>query len=99
MAHKDFVKTDSRLTIRAVDVAEPVAQALIAELNAELSATYPELGATHFRLDPDEVAADRGAFLVAYDATSDRPLGCGAVRRIEHGTGEIKRMYVGKSVV
>jgi GNAT superfamily N-acetyltransferase len=65
---------------------------LIAALNAELSATYPEEGATHFRLDPDEVAPGRGAFLVARDGGV--PVGCGAVRLLGDGDAELKRMYV-----
>jgi putative acetyltransferase len=69
-----------------------VAVALIGALNAELSARYPEEGATHFRLDPEEVAPGRGAFVVAYLA--DEPAGCGAVRRIEAGIAELKRMFV-----
>jgi GNAT superfamily N-acetyltransferase len=65
---------------------------LIAALNAELSGRYPEEGACHFRLEPDEVAAGRGAFLVA--SRTGKPIGCGAVRRIDEGSGELKRMYV-----
>jgi GNAT superfamily N-acetyltransferase len=65
---------------------------LVEALNAELSAIYPERGATHFRLDPEEVADGRGAFLIVTRAGA--PVGCGAVRRIGEGTGEIKRMYV-----
>ncbi len=53
---------------------------------------YPEAGATHFRLDPEEVAPGRGAFVVAF--AGDAPVGCGAMRRIEPETGELKRMYV-----
>ena len=80
------------LTISRADIHSPDSLALISELNAELSATYPEPGATHFRLDADEVAEGRGAFLVA--SRSGRPVGCGAVRRIDPQTGELKRMYV-----
>jgi GNAT superfamily N-acetyltransferase len=65
---------------------------LVDALNAELSAVYPEQGATHFRLDPEEVADGRGAFLLVTRAGT--PIGCGAVRRIGEGAGEIKRMYV-----
>lgn len=83
---------NSKVIIQRYDILSPVAQALIAELNAELSKQYPEPGATHFRLDPDEVAAGNGAFLVAL--RDDEPLGCGAVRRIEEHSGELKRMYV-----
>lgn len=79
-------------TVQSADLRSPVAQQLIAELNAELSARYPEDGATHFRLAAAEVAPGSGAFLVAY--LDGEPVGCGAVRRIEDGTAEIKRMYV-----
>ena len=78
--------------IRREELGSPAAAALIAALNAELSATYPEEGATHFRLDPDEVGEGHGAFLVAYDG--GRPVGCGALRRLDTDTAEIKRMYV-----
>jgi len=80
------------VTVRRADIASPVAQTLIAALNAELSARYPEPGATHFRLDASEVAQGEGAFLVALDGTTS--VGCGAVRRLGPRTGEIKRMYV-----
>jgi GNAT superfamily N-acetyltransferase len=82
-------------TIERHDILSPTARNLIQALNAELSSRYPEDGATHFRLDPDEVAEGRGAFLVASRAGT--PVGCGAVRRIEGETGEIKRMYVSPS--
>jgi GNAT superfamily N-acetyltransferase len=74
------------------DVLSPVSQALIRRLDAELLARYPEKGATYFRLDCGEVAGDAGASLVAY--VGAEPVGCGAVRRIGEGVGEIKRMYV-----
>src|SRR4030095_1823965 len=35
-----------------------------------------------------------GAFLIV--SRGGKPIGCGAVRRIEEGIGEIKRMYVCK---
>jgi len=74
------------------DILSAEAQALIGALNAELSSRYPEDGATHFRLDPDEVAEGRGAFMIA--SQSGESVGCGAVRKNDDGAGEIKRMYV-----
>ena len=68
------------------------ARTLIAALNHELDAAYPEPGATHFGLTDDEVAPGRGAFLMARDG--GEPVGCGAVRTIERELAEIKRMYV-----
>jgi len=80
------------VTVARADIRSAEALALIGALNHELSSRYPEAGATHFRLDAEEVAPGRGAFLIA--ARTGTPIGCGAVRRIETGTAEIKRMYV-----
>src|SRR6185436_14398416 len=70
----------------------PVALRLITALNAELAAEYNDATANHFRLDPDEVAPDRGAFLVAWSGSE--AIGCGAIRRLDDRSAEIKRMYV-----
>ena len=78
--------------IQRCAIQSSTALALIAALNAELTGRYPEEGATHFRLDPDEVADGRGAFLIA--SRSGVPIGCGAVRRLDERQAEIKRMYV-----
>lgn len=82
-----------------------VATSLIAALNEELSARYSEPGATHFQLDPSDVAPGTGVFLVA--RLGGRPVGCGAVRTLRDSAlmhelgpraGELKRMYVDRDV-
>src|SRR5262245_66557657 len=86
------VMSADTISITRADLTSDVARALITELNAELTGMYPEPGATHFGLDPAEVAEGHGAFLVlTRDGT---PVGCGAVRRIDRDTAELKRMYV-----
>jgi len=70
---------------------DPDASMLITALNAELSAQYPEEGANHFRLEPSDVAPGRGVFLVAREAST--AIACGAIRMVDPGTAEIKRMY------
>lgn len=91
------------LDIKAEPLVGPVAQSLIATLNAELSALYPEPGATHFSLDPAQVAPGAGAFLVA--RKEGTPIGCGALRRLTDANvvaelgaevGELKRMFVAR---
>jgi len=81
------------IEIRREELTSETAQKLIEALNADLRARYPEGDGMHyFRLDVDEVRPGRGAFVVAYDASI--PVGCGAVRTIDAGVAEIKRMYV-----
>ncbi len=86
----------AEIEFRREDLSAPVVQRLISALNAELESIYPEDGANFFRLDPEEIVEGRGAFLVAYLAGTS--VGCGAVRTIEPGVAEIKRMYVDPSV-
>jgi GNAT superfamily N-acetyltransferase len=85
----------SDVLIRDEPLDSALAVSLITRLNAELSAMYPEEGTTHFRLDLDEVAPGRGAFVVALVA--GEPVACGGIRIIEPGTAEVKRMFVDPS--
>lgn len=87
--------SNNKVIIQRQDLLSSIAQELIAALNAELSALYPEEGANHFRLDPEEVRAGNGTFLVA--TLDGSPVGCGALRRIGTCWGELKRMYVAPS--
>jgi GNAT superfamily N-acetyltransferase len=82
--------------IRRSTLGSPDAARLIAALNAELTMTFPEPGATHFSLSDAEVVAGDGAFVVAW--LDDVAVGCGAVRRLDEAMAEIKRMYVDPSV-
>ena len=93
------------LEIAREQLTSAVAAALIAVLDAELSARYPEPGATHFRLDPADVAPGAGIFVVARWA--GHPVGCGALRSLREPAllrelgprvGELKRMFVAPDV-
>ena len=83
------------IDVRRSTLASPDATRLIAALNAELTATFPEPGATHFSLTGAEVASGDGAFVIAH--VDDVAVGCGAVRRLDQVTAELKRMYVDPS--
>jgi len=83
---------DERLVVERVALDDRKAQTLIAALDRELTAMYPEPGANSFELSSTEVADGAGGFLVAsIDAV---PVACGAYRRIDGDAAEIKRMYV-----
>jgi putative acetyltransferase len=77
--------------VRDEPLDSPVAQELIAELNAELSRDYKPEERFH-SLTADEVAKGAGAFVVAW--LDGEPVGCGAVRLLSPGRAELKRMYV-----
>jgi len=81
----------SRITLAPEPLLGATARALIAELDAELSALYPP-EANFFELEEAEVEGAGGVFLVA--RVDGEPLGCGAVRAIDATSAEIKRMYV-----
>lgn len=68
------------------------ALALIALLDAELTGRYPNPGDNHFALTAAEVSEGLGVFLVARMGRGR--VGCGALRRLDSTTGEIKRMFV-----
>jgi GNAT superfamily N-acetyltransferase len=84
--------TAALATIAREPLFSPDAQRLIASLNAELSVIYPNPADNFFELAEEQTAGDRGVFLLA--RVDGRPVGCGALRRIDTTTGEIKRMYV-----
>jgi GNAT superfamily N-acetyltransferase len=83
------------LAIERVGLDDERAQRLIGQLNDDLTRMYPDPRNRHFRLDPEEVTGDRGCFVVA--EIDDLASACGAYRRIDDTTAEIKRMYVAPS--
>lgn len=77
------------LTIAEDDPVGGTARKLIHDLCAELGARY---GTPPSPFSPSEAATERTVFVVAW--LDGQPIGCGAVRRIDEATAEIKRMYV-----
>lgn len=78
------------LTVTSESPASPDARRLLAALNAELDRRYPEFGGTPY--DPAANPAPGAAFVVArLDGVA---VGCGALRPLHDGVGEIKRMFV-----
>jgi putative acetyltransferase len=67
------------------------AQSLIRQLDEDLLRRYPALQQTH-GLNPQDVIDPDFTFVIARIDSS--AVGCGALRRIEPGICEIKRMFV-----
>jgi GNAT superfamily N-acetyltransferase len=77
--------------VRAEPIDSPVAQRLIAELNAELSVVYPP-AQRFLELPAEDVDTSRGRFMVVW--LNGSPAGCGAIRLRDSDRAELKRMYV-----
>ena len=80
------------LSITAEPFDSDDARRLIAALDAGLTELYPPEQLFGPNLKAAQLAAGRGAFLVAREA--GRAVGCGAIRLIDPATAEAKRMYV-----
>jgi GNAT superfamily N-acetyltransferase len=78
------------LTVAVEDPDSADGRALRQALDADLRARYPAASIHGF--DPREIADSRGAFVVA--RVAGRPAGCGAVRPLGPGAGEVKRIFV-----
>lgn len=77
-------------TVRLVERDSPDFAALVSALDAELEERYPGLSA-----DAPSPGQDLLVAVVAVVAYSgEAPVGCGALREIAPGVGEIKRMFV-----
>ena len=77
-------------TLREVPANAAEAVALIGELDAEILSRYP--GLPTYGLHPGEHADPRLRFFVLEEGGV--PVACGAVRELEPGVAELKRMFV-----
>lgn len=78
------------IQIKEMDILSSDAQSLIALLDQELATEYaPE---HRHGVQPDEFHNRGGVFVVAY--AQQKPVACGALRPIDAGTVELKRMFV-----
>ncbi|MFC8346211.1 GNAT family N-acetyltransferase [Streptomyces sp. NPDC057280] len=80
------------ITVTLVDGAAPDARACLDAYAADLDARFPEGFDTSDLVGPEEVSGAAGAFFVAYE--EGRPVGCGALRRLEPGVGELRHVWV-----
>lgn len=80
------------ITVDLVDGAAPDARDCLDAYAADIDARFPEGFDKSDLVRPEEVSGDAGAFFVARE--EGRPVGCGALRRLEPGVGEIRHVWV-----
>jgi putative acetyltransferase len=78
------------ITAEPFDSAD--ARRLVGALDAELSLLYAPEQRFGPNLKPQHLSPGQGTFLVA--RTAGKAIGCGALRRLDADSGEVKRMYV-----
>lgn len=83
--------------IEPADPAGADAQAALRRYLAEIAARIPQGNTSPADAESvDDYRAPAGVFLLARDG--DTVVGCGAVRRLEAGVGEVKRMWIDPDV-
>lgn len=87
-----MVLTPHDIRIESIRLDSPDGAAILVRAVAELNSRYEPHEHNPSVLDPEKFVPPFGAFLIAY--LDDRPAGCGALRRLEEGVAEVKRMYV-----
>ncbi|MFF1812810.1 GNAT family N-acetyltransferase [Streptomyces sp. NPDC058251] len=80
------------ITVERVDGASRDARDCLAAYAVDIDERFPEGFDPASLVRPEEVSGDSGAFLVAYE--EGRPVGCGALRRLEPEVGEIRHVWV-----
>ncbi|MGW1041176.1 GNAT family N-acetyltransferase [Streptomyces sp. NPDC002547] len=80
------------IVIERVDGASADARVCLDAYAADIDARFPEGFDPTALVRPEEVSGDAGAFLVAYE--ENRPVGCGALRTLKPGVGEIRHVWV-----
>ena len=78
------------IVIASVDAASEEARDLMNALDEELQRRYP--GAVIHGLSPEDARDPRVTFFVA--RVGSQAVGCAALRELDPGTGEVKRMFV-----
>jgi GNAT superfamily N-acetyltransferase len=84
------------LVIVPREIGHPDVVPMIERLNRELIDTEPEGGICHLSLDHEELLPGDGAFFAAY--LDGAPRACGAYRRIDDASAEVKRMWADPAV-
>ena len=80
------------VSVQATNPASADARGCLTAYAAELRERFPEGFDEADLVQPQEVQGDAGVFLVAYE--DGCPVGCGALRVLEAGVGEIRHVWV-----
>lgn len=78
--------------VEVADPRGPEAAELINELSAELARRYDYMEDGSGGFEPEDALGPGGAFVIG--RAEGRPVACGAIRPLEEGVAELKRIFV-----
>jgi N-acetylglutamate synthase-like GNAT family acetyltransferase len=81
-----------QISIAAEPFDSADARRLITSLDEHLATRYPPAQRFGPNLKPEQIAAGLGTFVIA--RADGRAVGCGALRKLDETSAEVKRMYV-----
>ena len=81
-----------KITVAAEPFDSDDARRLVAALDTHLAGLYPPEQRFGPNLRPEHLGSGRGAFVIA--RADGVAVGCGALRKLDETTAELKRMYV-----
>jgi GNAT superfamily N-acetyltransferase len=85
-----------QITVAAEPFDSDDARRLITALDEHLASRYPPEQRFGPNLKPEHIAAGLGTFVIA--RLDGRAVGCGALRKVDDTSAEVKRMYVAPDV-
>ncbi len=84
---------ESNIQVIEYDINSEAANLLLSELSDKLNIITGNSGEASF--NKNDVLDERSVFVIA--EADDKPVGCGAIRKIDNYTAEVKRMCARKS--
>jgi len=85
-----------KVTVGAESFDSADARRLITSLDEHLASRYPPEQRFGPNLKPEQIAVGLGTFVIA--RADGRAVGCGALRKLDETSAEVKRMYVEPAV-
>jgi len=84
--------SEEAFRVEAADPRGPEAAKLIRELSAELARRYDYMEDGSGDFEPEDALGPKGAFVIG--RRGGRPVACGAIRPLDEGVAELKRIFV-----
>jgi GNAT superfamily N-acetyltransferase len=95
LSRRNNAKISRAMRIERIDARDPELRPLLSAYFADLQHVFgTDVAEPEPPTDPADYTPPHGVFLVVRDAETGDAVGCGAVRMLDAGTAEVKRMWL-----